>query len=102
MNPEPSPLPPKKPVTLPVILAFVPSALGLALLGGANALKDQMSPLCIAAAVISIVCCAVSSTMLIKHNTTGAIVSGILIALLNLAITAGLGCAALLTNIGGH
>ena len=102
MNPEPPPLPPKKPVALPVILAFVPSALGLALIGGANALKDQIGPLCIGAAVISIVCCAVSSTMIIRHNTTWAIVSGIFIALLNLAIIAGLGCAALVTNLSGR
>ncbi|MEP6669495.1 MAG: hypothetical protein ABJF10_10105 [Chthoniobacter sp.] len=97
MNLEPPPLPPKKPLALPVIMAFVPSALAL-LLFSFTIPKAQLTQLCIAAAVVSVICCAVSSIMLFKRNTTAAIIFGILLALLNLAVSAGLGCAALLVQ----
>jgi hypothetical protein len=102
MNPEPPPLPPKKPLTLPVILAFVPAALAL-LLASLSALpKAQMTPCCILATIISIGCCAISSAMLIKRNTTATLVFGILLGMLNLVISAGLGCAAMLSDFGGN
>jgi len=101
MTPEPPPLPPPKPLTLPVILAFVPSALAL-LLFSLTIPKAHLIPYCIIAAGISIVCCVVSSVMLIKRSTTAAIIFGILLGLLNLALSAGLGCAAMLSSFDGH
>ncbi|HSI13471.1 MAG TPA: hypothetical protein VK961_15615 [Chthoniobacter sp.] len=101
MNPEPPPLPPKRPLTVAVILAFTPAALGLAL-AALPIPKAQLSACCIVAAILALVCCAFSSVLLFRRNTSTAIVFGILLALLNLAIVGGLGCAALLSNINVH
>jgi len=101
MNPEPPPLPPKKPLTLPVVLAFVPSALAL-LLFGLTPPKSALVPCCIVAAGISIICCTISSAMLFKRNTAAAIVFGVLLGMLNLVVSAGLGCAAMLNDINVH
>lgn len=86
---------------LPLVLAFVPSAIMLSLLTF-NPSKDQMAACCVPAAVVSIGCCAFSSIMLFKRNTTAAIVFGVLLGMLNLALTAGLGCAALLSDFNVH
>jgi len=97
MNSEPPPLPPRRPITLGVILAFVPAALGL-LLGTLPIPKAQMSQCCVAAAIAAFVCCVTASVLLFRRSTAASIVFGILLLLLNFAIIAGMGCAALLTT----
>ena len=100
MNPEPPPLPPKppqKPIALAVVLAFVPSAIALLLLS-INVPKHQIVTCCVPAAFVAIACCVASSIMLFKRKTAAAIVFGVLLALLNVAITLGLGCAALFAD----
>jgi hypothetical protein len=101
MNSEPPPLPPKRPLTLAVIFAFLPAAIGLAL-ATLPIPKRQMSPCCIIAAILALICCVTSSVLLFRRNTTAGIVFGVLLLLLNLAIVAGLGCAALLSDINVH
>ena len=105
MNTDPPPLPPspptKKPITLPLVLAFVPSAMVLLVLT-LHLPKSQMVACCVPAALVSIACCVISSIMLFKRNTSAAIVFGILLGMLNLVISAGLGCAALLSDLNVH
>ncbi|EDY20353.1 hypothetical protein CfE428DRAFT_2277 [Chthoniobacter flavus Ellin428] len=101
MNSEPPPLPPKKPLAPAVILAFVPSVLALSL-AAIQPSKEKLVACCVIAAMVSIVCCGAASFLLIRRNTTTTIVVGILLGLLNLLISAGLGCAALLSNINVH
>jgi hypothetical protein len=86
---------------LPSVLAFVPSALAL-LLVGLPIPKAQMTPCLLVATMISIGCCILSSAMLIKRNTTLAVVFAILLGLLNLAICAGLGCASMIVGYSGE
>lgn len=101
MNSEPPPLPPKKPLATALILAFAPSILAL-FLAMINPPKEKLVPCLIFAAIVSLVCCGASSFMLIRRNTSAAIVFGILLGLLNLLISAGLGCVALLSDINVH
>jgi len=53
---------------------------------------------CVIATVVSLVCCFLASFLLIRRNTSAALVFGILLGLVNLLISAGLGCAALLSD----
>lgn len=101
MNSEPPPLPPKQPLTLVVIFAFMPAALGL-LLATLPIPKEAMSPCCIVAAIVALCSCVAASVLLFQRNTSAGIVFGILLGLLNLAIVAGLGCASLLSNVSVH
>jgi hypothetical protein len=101
MNSEPPPLPPKKSLAPAVILAFVPSVLALSL-AAIQPSNEKLVPCCVVAAAVSIVCCCLASFLLIRRNTTAAVVFGILLGLLNLLISAGLGCAAMLSNINVH
>ena len=101
MNPEPPPLPPKKSLTLPVVLAFVPSVLVL-LMFTLNLSNSQLAACCLPAVLVSLACCFTSSFMLIRRNTSGGVAFGILLGLLNLVISAGIGCAALLTGANLH
>jgi hypothetical protein len=104
MNMEPPPLPPqapKKPIALPLVLAFVPSAIVLLLLTFKPSM-NHMVACCVPAALVSTACLVISSVMLIKRNTSAAIVFGVLLGMLNLVISGGLGCAALLSDFNGH
>jgi hypothetical protein len=90
--------PPRKPIALPLILAFVPSVLALVIaMIGPN--KHEMAAFCVPAAIVSVGCCFASSFMLFRRKTRAAIVTGILFILLNLAVTIGLGCAPVLANL---
>lgn len=97
MTPEPPPLPTKKSLTLPVVLAFVPSIVVLLMLT-LNLPKAQFAACCLLAILISLTCCFASSFMLIRRNTSAGLVFGILLGLLNLAISAGLGCASMFNS----
>jgi hypothetical protein len=88
-------------LALPLLLAFTPAAIVLLLLSIQPADKS-LAAFCVPAAIVSIACCAISSVMLFRRKTTQAIVGGVLLCLLNVAITAGLGCAALLAGISVH
>jgi hypothetical protein len=101
MNPEPPPLPPKKSLTAIVLLAFLPSAAALSF-ATTHIHKTQQMPSFILGAVVSLICGITASVMLFKRGTTGAIVFGILIGLVNLVISAGFGCAAMLSDINVH
>lgn len=101
MNSEPPPLPPKRSLTPIVLLAFLPSGAALTF-ATTHIHKTQQMPSFIFGAVVSLICGIAASVMLFKRGTTGTIVFGILIGLLNLAIVAGFGCAALLSDINVH
>lgn len=97
MNSEPPPLPPEKPLVPAVILAFLPTMIVLVLFA-IQPSRDHMVPACVIATILSLVACFLSSFLLIRRNTSSAVVFGILLGLLNLLISAGLGCAALLSD----
>jgi len=101
MNPEPPPLPSKQPITLAVIFAFLPAAIGLAV-ATLPVPKEQFPPTCVIGAIMALICCATSSVLLFRRNTTVAVVFGILLGLLNLMIVGGIGCAAMLSNFNVH
>jgi hypothetical protein len=97
-TPPPLPEPPRKPIALPLTLAFVPSVLALVIaMIGPN--KHEIAAFCVPACVVSVGCCFASSFMLFRRKTRAAIVAGILFILLNLAVTIGLGCAPMLANL---
>jgi hypothetical protein len=98
--PLPNP-PPRRPIVLPLILAFLPSVFILVLAAMDNA-GIKVATYCIIAAILGLGCCIASSIMLFRRNTAVAIVFGILFALLNLAISAFLGCASLFANGNFH
>ena len=101
MNPVPPPLPPKQPITLAVIFAFLPAAIGLAV--ATLPVPKEMFPVsCIIGAIMALICCVTASVLLFRRNTSTAVVFGILLGLLNLMIVAGIGCAAMLSNINVH
>ena len=100
-SPPPLPEPPRKPIALPLILAFVPAALSLVIFG-LNLDKHQMAAFCVPAAIVSLGCCFASSFLLFRRKTSAAIVTGILFILLNLVVTIGLGCAPILADLNTH
>lgn len=82
-----------KPFVVALLLAFLPAAMLLsmiALLG-----QHVSSGLLVAASLISLVCCFVSSFMLFRRQTALAIVAAVLFLLLNGAIALFFGCASL-------
>jgi len=99
--PPPLPKPPHRPLALALVLAFMPSVIAL-LLFSLKLSNSQLAASCGPAAAVSLVCCAASSIMLFKRNTTAALVFGVLLCLLNVVISLGLGCAALLSNTSFH
>ena len=101
MSPEPPPLSSKKPLWPGVILAFVPTTLALLLLIIRPAGKN-LAICCVVAAVLSIICCFLSSFLLIRRDVPAALVLGILLFVLNLFMSAGLGCAALSSSNDMH
>jgi hypothetical protein len=101
MNPEPPPLPPKRSLIAIVLLAFLPSTAALTF-STVHIHKTQQMPSFALGAVVSLICGITASRMLFKRGTTGTLVFGIFIGLLNLAIVAGFGCAAMLSNINVH
>jgi len=77
--------------TVGLFLAFLPSALMLALM------KNQMSENYLGAiCIFSLVCCFASSFMLFRRGTPWSIVCGVMFLLLNLAISFFLGCVSML------
>jgi hypothetical protein len=89
--------PPRRSLTLPLLVAFTPSALLLAALGVAAALnlpKDQSDTLLWLCSVVSIFCCFGASIALFTRKTGGAIAGGIIFMLLNGFIAAFFGCCA--------
>jgi len=103
MNSQPPPLPkpPHKSIALPLVLAFMPAALILGLVSF-NPPPGHIQAFCLPAALLSLGCCATSSIMLFKRNTTAALIFGILLALLNVVISLGLGCLALVGDMNYH
>ena len=100
-SPPPLSEPTRKPIALPLILAFVPSVLALVIIG-ISPDKHQMAAFCVPAAVVSFGCCFASSFMLFRHRTAAAIVTGVLFTLLNAVIVVGLGCAPILANLNSR
>jgi hypothetical protein len=99
--PPPPPKPPQRPLALPLVLAFVPAVLVL-LAFSLNLPKGQLAMFCIPAAIVSLACCAFSSIMLFKRNTPMALVFGVLLAMMNVVISLGLGCASFLADANFH
>ena len=97
-TPPALPEPTRKPIALPLILAFVPSVLALVIIG-ISPDKHQTAAFCVPAAVVSFGCCFAFSFMLFRRKTAAAIVTGILFILLNLVVTIGLGCAPILADL---
>ena len=101
-NPEPADNPNdnnnrKGSVVIALLLAFVPSLLFLSLknvftIGGGYGFTFKL------AFLISAACCFVSAALLFRRNVAWAILVGILLLILNAAISLMLGCAALLTS----
>ena len=100
MNPPPPlpPKPPRKSIALPLVLAFVPAALIL-LFVMVNPPSGHLAAFAVPATLISLASCVTSSVMLFKRRTTAALIFGILLVLLNAAISLGLGCIALLGDM---
>ena len=96
MNSEPPPIPPRKSLVPAILLAFSPTLTVLAV-ATIQPSRDHMMVACLIAAILSLVSCFLSSFLLIRRDTSGAIIFGVLLDLLNLLISAGLGCAALLS-----
>lgn len=99
--PLPPPPPPRQPLALPLVLAFVPSVLALLVITLSPS-KSHLAAACVPAAVVSVACCAVSSIMLFKRNTTATLVFGVLLAMLNMLIPLSMGCAALIADANSH
>jgi len=99
--PPPLPKPPPGPIGLPLMLAFTPSVIAL-LLFSLNLPEKTLAAVCVPAVLLSLGCCAVSSVMLFKRNTTATLVFGVLLAMLNVVISLGLGCAVLAGQINLH
>jgi hypothetical protein len=99
--PPPLPEPPRRSLLLPLVLAFTPAV--LVLVGTAiNPGKGQFVIVCLPAAILSLGCCIASSIILFKRRTAAAVVFGILLALVNVAISLGLGCLALIGDMNLH
>jgi len=80
---------------LALVLAFVPGAILLTLLGVSAAVgKDLTIPLLWTASIVSVGCCFTASFLLFRRKTGRAIAAGVLFLLLNGAISFFLGCVA--------
>jgi len=80
---------------LALVLAFVPGAILLTLLGVSAAVgKDLTIPLLWTASNVSVGCCFTASFLLFRRKTGWAIAVGVLFLLLNGAISFFLGCVA--------
>ncbi len=80
---------------LALVLAFVPGAILLTLLGVSAAVgKDLTIPLLWTASIVSVGCCFTASFLLFRRKTGWAIAAGVLFLLLNGAISFFLGCVA--------
>jgi hypothetical protein len=84
----------KFPVVLALLLGFAPAAALLWVVRG-----KPSSQLCIVLAMAALICCFSSSFLLFRRKTTLAIISGIFLVLLNLAVSFLFGCAALLSGL---
>lgn len=103
MNPEPPVLnePPKKSPTFALVLAFVPAALSMIIVG-INPSKGPTFALFVVNALVSMVCCITASFMLFTSKRGWAIAIGILMMLLNFGIALSSGCLAVLSNANVH
>jgi predicted permease len=104
MSIQPDSIPPtgldhrKKSPALALLLAFLPSAMILAILPFARN-TNPSTALLIAGFVISVVCCFTSSFMLFRRGTGLAIFGGIIFLLLNGVVSFFFGCGAILTQM---
>ena len=85
--------------TFPVVallLGFLPTALVLAVVAID---KNPSSTLLILGAIGTLVCCFGASLQLFRHSTALAVVAGVLLLLLNGALSLLLGCGAILSGL---
>ncbi len=90
--------PTKKSPALALVLGFTPAALSLAILtisGQNGPPRNLLWPMC----GVSAMCCFTSSFMLFRLKTGWAIAGGLLLLLLNGAISLFAGCVALLSGM---
>jgi hypothetical protein len=103
MNSTPPPLVPvdqprsKFPV-LALVLAFLPAALVL-VIGTTSGQNGPPALVLWSTAAVSVVCCFISSFMLIRRKAVWAIVLGIVFLLLNMVISFFVGCVAVLKGM---
>ena len=80
------------------MLAFLPAALVLAI--GTTSGQNGLSALVLwSISAVSMICCFVSSFMMVRRKTGWAIALGILLLLLNVAISFFVGCVAVLKGM---
>ena len=83
---------------MPLILAFLPSAM-LLLLVALGSKHDPPLILLGAALLLCVGCCFTSSFMLFRHGKAWAVLVGILFLLLNLVVSFLFGCVALASQM---
>lgn len=89
----------KESSAMPLALAFLPSVMVLLFFTFQSQHHDPPTVLLMAMCLISVGCCFTSSFMLFSRGTVFGVLGGILFLLLNLVVSAFLGCLALASGM---
>src|ERR1041384_6525434 len=82
-----------------LVLGFLPAVFILIFISAVKWFEpSNLKPILIVAAALSLGCCIASSTMLFKRRTALAVITGLILLVLNTVISLFFGCSATITD----